>query len=178
MTAGRRRAAIVAVLGTAGFVVGFVFAPSERRAAAAAFLLLLGILGLILAAGRLRTEAPASRGSLFTRRAPSVRRLPGLRRRRRPTEIELLEGRLLTAARNAADFHMRLRPILREIATARLARRHGVSLDRDVAAARALLGEELWEVVRPDRPEPLDRTAPGPGLEALGPLVMRLEEVG
>ena len=46
-----------------------------------------------------------------------------------------------------------LRPIVREIAAARLAR-HGVSLDRQPERARALLGAQTWELVRPDREAP------------------------
>ena len=88
----------------------------------------------------------------------------------------MLEGRLLAAGRNEADLHARLRPMLREVAAARLQRRHGITLDRDAAAARALLGEELWEVVRPGRPVP-DRSAPGPGLGGIEPMIARLEEL-
>jgi hypothetical protein len=40
-----------------------------------------------------------------------------------------------------------------------------------------VLGEELWEVVRPDRPAPTDRTAPGLPPEALHALVDRLEAI-
>jgi hypothetical protein len=40
-----------------------------------------------------------------------------------------------------------------------------------------VLGEELWEVVRPDRPAPTDRTAPGLPSEALHALVDRLEAI-
>jgi hypothetical protein len=61
--------------------------------------------------------------------------------------------RLIATAWNAGDVHLRLRPVLRQIASARL-RRHGADLDGDDPRARALLGESLWEVVRPDRPRP------------------------
>jgi hypothetical protein len=173
-----RRAAIAASIGTAGFVLGFVFAPSDRRVAAAAYLLLLGTLALVAVARRLRLRAPGHEPSLFARHSGPALRLPIRRRSRRPTELEMLQGRLLVSGQNAADFHVRLRPILREIAAARLARAHGVVLDRDRDAARALLGDALWEVVRPDRPEPSARSLPGPGLEGLRPLIERLEEVG
>jgi hypothetical protein len=54
--------------------------------------------------------------------------------------------------------HTLLRPVLSEIAEARLARR-GVQLSRDHDEARRLLGREAWELVRPDRPQPDDRAA-------------------
>ena len=50
--------------------------------------------------------------------------------------------------------------MLVEIAEARLARR-GLRLDRDVAEARRLLGPKAWELLRPGRPRPEDREAPG-----------------
>ena len=56
--------------------------------------------------------------------------------------------------------HTLLRPLLSEIAEARLARR-GVQLNRDHDQARRLLGREAWELVRPDRPQPPDDRAPG-----------------
>ena len=65
----------------------------------------------------------------------------------------------MSAAREF-DLHYRLRPIVREIALARLARR-GLSLDLGSAAVRELVGD-LWKLVRPDREPPKDRQAPGP----------------
>ncbi|HEY6693348.1 MAG TPA: hypothetical protein VI006_10895 [Solirubrobacteraceae bacterium] len=56
--------------------------------------------------------------------------------------------------------HTRLRPVLVEIAEARLVRR-GLRLERDVEEARRLLGSAVWELVRPDRPTPRGRDAPG-----------------
>ena len=58
--------------------------------------------------------------------------------------------------------HMRLRPILREIAAHRLSMRFGVDLDREPERARELIGVEAWELVRPERPPPSDRLASGP----------------
>jgi broad specificity phosphatase PhoE len=172
-----RRLATGAVLATLAFTTAFLFAGSSRRGATAAYLLVLGALALIALAGRLSGLAPARTESIFPRRRPPSQRLPALRRRYRPTDLEMLEGRLLVAGRNAADFHTRLRPMLREIAAARLQRRHGVVLDHD-PVARTLLGDELWEAVRPDRAAPADRSAPGPGLAAIEPLIARLEELG
>jgi hypothetical protein len=57
--------------------------------------------------------------------------------------------------------HLRLRPALREAAAQRLRVRHGVDLDADPRRARALLGDETWELVRPDVKPPSDRFGPG-----------------
>ncbi len=54
-------------------------------------------------------------------------------------------------------------------------RRRGVDLDRGGAAARALLGEEGYALVRADRPAPEDRFAPGPPAAAVEALIDRLE---
>jgi hypothetical protein len=67
-----------------------------------------------------------------------------------------------------------LRPVLSDIATARLARR-GVRLSRDHDEARRLLGPEAWELVRPDRPQPPDRRAPGIAPRELEAVLDRLE---
>ena len=69
-------------------------------------------------------------------------------------------ARWTSPRRPSFDLHHRLRPIVREIAAARLAR-HGVSLDRQPVRARALLGAQAWELVRPDREAPVGRSGRG-----------------
>jgi hypothetical protein len=64
------------------------------------------------------------------------------------------------ATTDAGDLHLRLRPILREIAADGL-RHRGVDLDAEPQAAQTLLAPETWELVRPDRPRPPDAFAPG-----------------
>ena len=53
--------------------------------------------------------------------------------------------------------------------------RRGIELERQPDAARTLLGEELWELVRPDREPPRDRAAPGLELSSLRTMVDSLE---
>ena len=64
------------------------------------------------------------------------------------------------ATSHAGELHLRLRPILREIAANGL-RRRGVDLDAEPLAAQELLAPETWELVRPDRPLPDDAFARG-----------------
>src|SRR6185503_15665978 len=74
------------------------------------------------------------------------------------------------------DLHYRLRPLLRQISAERLQDHYGVDLDREPERAKALLGDGLWEVVRPDRQVGRRR---GPGLPPaeLAGHVARLEEL-
>jgi len=78
------------------------------------------------------------------------------RQPQRPPQLERLERELTMATATAFDLHARLRPQLREIATMGLAAR-GVRLED----AEGVLDEELWELVRPDRPPPANRHAEG-----------------
>jgi hypothetical protein len=93
---------------------------------------------------------------------PPLRRAPG-----QPTptgeptgDRERLDRVVTIATTHAGDLHLRLRPILREIAADGL-RRRGVELDAQPQAAQKLLAPETWELVRPDRPRPDNAFAPG-----------------
>ncbi len=77
-----------------------------------------------------------------------------------PAQLVRLERIVEWSGSNGLDAHTRLRPVLVEIAEARLARR-GLRLDRDAADARRLLGPKAWELVRPDRQAPPGRDTPG-----------------
>jgi hypothetical protein len=103
---------------------------------------------------------------------------PGLRPRAQthlwPAQLVRLERTVEWSSSSALDAHMRLRPVLVEIAEARLARR-GLRLDRDVADARRLLGPTAWELVRPDLPPPRDRDVPGIGSRELDEILDALE---
>ena len=65
------------------------------------------------------------------------------------------------AARPAFDVHFRLRPMITELAAELLSSRRGIDLERDPERAQALLGDDVWELVRPDRPQPAERHGPG-----------------
>jgi hypothetical protein len=77
-----------------------------------------------------------------------------------PAQLVRLERAVEWSTSSALATHTRLRPVLMEIAEARLGRR-GLRLDRDLAEARRLLGPAVWELVRPDRPAPQSRDLPG-----------------
>ena len=90
--------------------------------------------------------------------------------------LDRAENLVAVAVSSAGDTHFRLRPVLRDAAAAAL-HGHGVDLGRDPAAARALLGEEAWELVRADRPRPEDALAPGIAPAALDRVLTTLEEL-
>ena len=91
-----------------------------------------------------------------TRRRRPVAPAPG-----RPDQLAQLERLVISAATSAVYVHAYLRPLLVEIASRRLAAR-GQMLERmPDPAARELLGDRLWDIVRPERPFPEDRQGPG-----------------
>jgi hypothetical protein len=67
--------------------------------------------------------------------------------------------------------------MLREAAAARLSAGHNVDLERRPDAARALLGDDTWELLRPDRPEPYDRNAPGLPMSQIRDVISTLERL-
>jgi hypothetical protein len=88
-----------------------------------------------------------------------------------PTQLLRLERIVERASESGVAAHTQLRPLLVEIAEARL-RRRGLRLDQDGAAD--LLGPDAWELVRPDRPAPDERGAGIPPRE-LEHVLARLE---
>jgi hypothetical protein len=78
-----------------------------------------------------------------------------------PEELVRMERELILGSADADHAHRRLLPLLRATAAARIAATHGFELERRPDAARVLLGADVWELLRPDRPEPADRHAAG-----------------
>jgi hypothetical protein len=93
--------------------------------------------------------------------------------RTRPAELIRTERDLTLASANAGELHARLLPQLREVASARLAARRDV----DLAHAHELLGDDAWELLRPDRPAPGDRSAPGLSLRRVALLLDAIERL-
>ena len=88
--------------------------------------------------------------------------------------LEELEYAVDFSQTTAFDFHYRLRPHLVSVATHRLAG-HGVQLEAQPDRARQLLGEEAWDLVRPDRLPPERRNDRGQDLTRLRRVVERLD---
>jgi hypothetical protein len=104
------------------------------------------------------------------RRAP--RRAPSP-----PEQLVELERLVGSASASALQLHAHLRPLLAEIAATRLAVR-GVTLERlGDEAGEPLLGDRLWELVRPGRPFPEDRRGPGLSTGELASMLDTLERL-
>ncbi|MGZ4382322.1 MAG: hypothetical protein ACXVZ3_12980 [Gaiellaceae bacterium] len=112
---------------------------------------------------------------------PARRFEQALRRRKQaasqPEELERMERELVLGVADADHAHRRLLPLLRAAAAARLNARHGIELERRPEAARALLGEDVWELLRPDRPEPENRHGPGVPRERVAAVIERVESL-
>ena len=95
-----------------------------------------------------------------------------------PAPPELALERDLSLSRAIGfHFHVRLRPILREIASHRVRTRYGVDLDREPVRARELVPARAWAVVDPERRPPDDRLAPGPTVAEISAVVDDLERI-
>ena len=134
-------------------------------------LLVVEALGLAMVAWwALRALPPDSKA--FERAVRTRRpRTPRLR------ELERIEHDVVQGAANPLDLHRRLRPLLRQIAAHRLTIRHGVALDAGDGQARQLLGDEAWELLRPDRELPDERRGPRLGVHEIEAIVARLEKL-
>ena len=116
-----------------------------------------------------RGTEPASRFEQALRRSKQ--------RTAQPEELLRMERELLLGMADADHAHRRLLPLLRSAAAARLAARQGLELERRPEAARELLGEEVWELLRPDRQEPADRHGPGLPREQIVAVIERVESL-
>jgi hypothetical protein len=125
-------------------------------------------LGLVLTA--LRRAYPPEKPLRESSAASSSRRHP-------PSTLGRIEHEAALGVVGSFDLHHRLVPRLRSIATGLLASRRRISLDSQPDAARDALGQETWELVRPDRPAPEDRLAAGISQQELDRVVDSLERM-
>jgi hypothetical protein len=94
-----------------------------------------------------------------------------------PEELLRMDRELVLGSADADHAHRRLLPLLRATAEARISARHGFELARQPEAARSLLGDDLWELLRPDRPAPEDRHGPGLPREQIAAVIERVESL-
>ena len=148
------------VLGGLAFIAALFVQSSQWRLALDAYLLYLGGLAL-LALTRLTRVATAAEHPSFLDEALELRNARPRQDVEQLPALARLEREVTLATTNVFDLHVRMRPTLREIAEYRLYDRHGVLLDERPDRAREILGESLWELVRPNREPPANRHGPG-----------------
>jgi len=166
---GLARALRLLVLPTIALLVVAAFLPGRLAPGVRIYALIACGIVLWLALGAMRRAFPPV-GSLRGGRPRPTRRPPA------PRGLAELENVVALGLDDALDLHVRLRPRLRALAASLLESRRGVALDDQPETARELLGDETWELVRPDRPPP-DGRARGPSPEALDRVVGSLERL-
>ena len=151
-------AAAVAALG-AGFLIGY-----PAQVAAATTIAFAAVVSLI------SIRKLVARAELWRRPVRRVADSPPLE------QLRQVDRALTAAQASEVGVDRELRPLFRPIAAMRLARR-GVDLDRHSEHAQAMLGEQLWELVRADRARGSNRVEGGISTVELQSLIERLERI-
>jgi hypothetical protein len=167
-----RTATVICLVGV-GLGIAYALVPGRGTLelqvcalAAGATVVLAAVLAVQDAFPMAGTSALAA--ALTRRRAPDPHR---------PQGLVAIERLVFLAEAASFDLHYRLRPILREIAAQRLADSRGLRLDGGGPQVERVLGEGLWEIVRPDRPGPESRFDPGVRPQDLRRAIERLESL-
>ncbi len=166
-----RRIAEWLLVPTVALIVALAVAPDRAELAIHTWLLV--VLGLaFVALLRIVQAAYPSRNSPFVASLEQPARTV-----ERPASLARTEREVSMAGAAAFDVHFRLRPMLVELAGELLLARRGIDLERSPERAHAVLGDDTWEIVRPDRPQPRQRHDPGMSQAKLDRIVTALEHV-
>jgi hypothetical protein len=155
-----------ALLATIALLLARLFEPNRLELELDVYILVVGGVLLLNVVVLIREAYPLEPGATQIARAleheeTELSRLP---------ELERVERELTMATATSFDLHTRFRPLVRDIAASRLAAR-----GRKLEESEDELGEELWALVRPDRPVPTDRHGAGISPESAERIVDRLE---
>lgn len=165
------RGALRALVGpTLALVVVGAFAPGRLELAARVYALVVCAVAVGLALRALRHSYPPT--SAFRR--PAARNSGD---RHRPSSLARIEHETALGMAGAFDLHYHLIPRIRAIAAGLLAARRRISIDDAPDAASAILGREVWELVRRDSALPEDRLARGLSTSELRRVVESLERI-
>ena len=166
------RTAVWAAVAVIALVVALETLPFRHGLIVQSWLLVCGGLILLQLVGATRAPALDNEPSSFERALRSTTPAP-----ERPPELTRLEREVYLGMTGQFFMHRRLRPTLREIAEQRLRDCHGVELDSGNADVLAALGDDGWELLRPDRKEHWNPDAAGIGLPELERVVAALERI-
>lgn len=172
MTASIVRVAVLVVAATCALIAAVQLAPDRRGVAVSVYLLLLGAAALRLLVRLVWLAYPPAGPSEL-----DAALLDRPQRQAPPAALQVLRRTLALASASGVYAHNRLRPELQAIAAELLAWRQGIELASQPDAARRVLGEASWELLRPDREEPRDHDAPGLPPALLARIVAELEGV-
>ena len=164
-----RRLAMPAAVAAVVLVGLLALRPLSTSRALAIWIVVVAAIALVLLVRDSRGTRQASRFEEALRGRPKPPQ--------QPVELLRMERELELGIADATHAHRRLLPLLRAAAEARLASRRGVDLDRRPEVAEALLGEDVWELLRPDRPEPADRHGPGVPRASVTAVIERVESL-
>jgi hypothetical protein len=154
----RRLLLVVTTCGAAATAVALVLGYGATVALAAA---------LVLAAAFAVTTVIALMPAKRPRRPPPARQ-------ELPLRLRQIGDALRESEQSEFGVDRSLRPLLVPIAAARLGRR-GIDMALAPRRAQELLGDRLWEIVRPDRPSAATRVGRGLAGDELREVVERLE---
>jgi hypothetical protein len=168
VSAERRRVIGLFAVTTIALIVVLGLHPVSTGRIAAGYVLALAAIGLDALVRVLGATSWHERGSLFEHAL--ARKEPGPTR---PSEIVRIEREITLGTTSAGHLHTRLLPLLRDAVAARL----GIDFDLHPERARAALSEESWQLLRPDRPEPAERSGPGLPIRRVRAVVDEIEQL-
>ena len=166
----RRRILTTAGLAVVTIGIALLLSGAARGIALYAYLLLLVLIAVVMVGSRIaRAWPPTPRfDRLIPRRdEPEARVL----------QLEGLVGRLSGGSPNAFDLHQRVRPLVRQIVAAQLARTYGIDLDSRPDRAEQLVGPWTWQLIRPDLTAPADSWGQTWSPREMNALVSELEQL-
>jgi hypothetical protein len=166
--AERRRVTTLVVLTTLALIVVLGLHPVSTARIVAGYVLALAAIALAAVTRILAADSWRDRSSHFEH---ALARKPA--EPTRPPELVRVEREITFGMSSAGHLHTRLLPLLRDAAAARL----GIDFDLHPDRARIALGDETWELLRPDRPAPAERNAAGLPLRRVRSVVDQLEQL-
>lgn len=154
---------------TLALVVVALLAPGRAELALRIYALVVAATAIALLVAALRRAYPAE----------TPLRLPATPTQGRavPPSLGRVEHEVALGIAGSFDLHYHLVPRLRTLAAGLLRARRQLSLGDSPVAARAALGDDAWELVRPDRAPPADRLGQGMAPSELARVVDALEAV-
>ena len=160
--------ALFGVLGTIPLVVVLLVFPGESSRALDIYVVFLGAL-LLLALARITASQTEPRSRALRPRVEGPQD--------RIVELDRLERDVVLATGSELEQHVRINPLLRDVVEHRLWVSRGIEVEGDPERARKILGEELYELVKPGRPDPDARYFRGLDLRGLARVLDRIEAI-